>query len=128
MRRYVVHDLRGGLREPLDDLSELPEFMEWAEAEYPGISGELMIRAFDGDREVAPSSWATDALGTLRESRVVRTGRWRSELALTVRGFGTGWSNVFWSFRPQIAATETPAPRGAGTGESRLPSLQRVAS
>jgi len=131
MRRYVVHDLRDDLREPLDDLRDFPEWMEWAEDEYPGISKELMIRTFDDDREVRPSRWAEDVLGTLRETStrgVVRSGRWRSEQTLTLQGFGRGWSNAFWSFRPQIDATGTLAPQGAGTGESRLPSLQPVAS
>ena len=130
MRRYVVHDLVGGLREQIDDLSELPPFLEWAEAEYPGISDELMVRTFYDGREVAPSRWALEVVATLREptQALVRVGRWRTEQALRLQRFGTGWPTLAAFSRQQTAATETLVPPATGSSEAALQRPHAMAS
>lgn len=58
--QYLIHDLRGGLREVLNELDELPKFIEWAEKEYPGVSKELIVRTFDNGQEIGDSHWAKE--------------------------------------------------------------------
>lgn len=55
--QYLIHDLREGIREVLNELDELPKFIEWVEKEYPGISKELIVRTFDNGQEIGDSHW-----------------------------------------------------------------------
>lgn len=59
---YLIHDLTGGLRETLNSLDELPEFIEWAEQEYPEVSKELIVRTYNKGQEIGRSRWAMDLI------------------------------------------------------------------